>query len=39
MCEIKVLAPQSARVQMEGDRESTKGEDEESGLKRRKEIR
>lgn len=31
---IKVLAPQSVRVQMEGDRVCSKGEDEESGLKK-----
>lgn len=36
-CQIKVHAPQSVRVQMEGD-ESCRGADEERGLKRRKEI-
>lgn len=39
VCKIKVLAPQSVRVQIEGDRECSKGEDEESSLKRREEIR
>ena len=39
VCKIKVLTPQSVRVQTEGDGEGSKGEDEESGLKRRKEIR
>lgn len=37
VCKIKVLAPQSVRVQRESD-ECSKGDDEESGLKRRKEI-
>lgn len=37
MCKIKVLAPQSVRVRREGDK-CSKGDDEESGLKRRKEI-
>lgn len=35
----QVLTPQSVRVRMEGDRECSKGEDEESSLKRRREIR
>lgn len=34
MCKIKVLAPQSARVQTEGDGERGKGEEEESSLER-----
>lgn len=32
MCEIKVLAPQSGRVQAEGDGERGKGEEEGSSL-------
>lgn len=35
----KVFAPQSVRVQTQGDRKCSKGDDEESGLKRAKEIR
>lgn len=33
-CKIKVLAPQSVRVQMEGYRDCSKEEDEESSLKK-----
>lgn len=35
----KVFAPQSVRVQTQGDRKCSKGDDEESSLKRAKEIR
>lgn len=35
----KVFAPQSVRVQTQGDRKCSEGDDEESGLKRAEEIR